>query len=114
MTQPISGPGARRRAYRAPRSHVAEREPKPFSWRTVAVVLGIAVLGLYAWLWLIERRPVGVALIEIPLLLLLTSPLLVAAARSERRFDLAGLLPPPPRPRVAAADPPSPPPRAGA
>jgi hypothetical protein len=92
MTESLSGVGSRRRAYRAPRLHVPTRERKQFSWRTVAVVLGIAVLGLYAWLWLIERRPVGVALVEIPLLLLLTGPLLVVAARSEQRFDLAGLL----------------------
>ena len=51
-------------------------------------------LGLATWLWVTEPRewPVGVALVVIPLLLGATVPLFAWAARTETRFDLAGLL----------------------
>ena len=80
-------------ARRPLRVELPEREPKaarPFT--TLAVVVGFLAFGMFAFAWLIQGKPVGVALIEIPLLLLLTTPLFLRAARDERRFDLAGLL----------------------
>ena len=47
---------------------------------------------MYAWGWLVSTSAVGVALIEIPLLMLLTTPLFIRASREEARFDLGGLL----------------------
>jgi hypothetical protein len=92
MAPRTGGAGVPRRAYRAPLPTPPEKTRQPFAWRTVAVVLTLAVLGFYSWLWLIDGRPVGVALVEIPLLLLVTSPLFMFASRSETRFDLGGLL----------------------
>jgi hypothetical protein len=68
------------------------REPQYFQWRVVAVVLLLALLAFYSWLWLIQGKAVGVALVEIPLLLLLSTPIFAVAARSEKKFDLGGLL----------------------
>jgi hypothetical protein len=68
------------------------RTPPRFPWTTIAVVAGLACFGMYAWGWLISGSAVGVAMIEIPLLLLLTAPLFLRAARNETRFDLGGLL----------------------
>jgi hypothetical protein len=47
---------------------------------------------MYAWLWIAGGRPVGWALLIIPVLLGLTVALVSGAARTERRFDLGGLL----------------------
>jgi hypothetical protein len=47
---------------------------------------------MYAWGWLVGTDAVGVALIEVPVLMLLTMPLFARASRAEQRFDLAGLL----------------------
>jgi hypothetical protein len=82
------------RAYRAPRpGHKAAPERKT-GWRAVAAIVFLFDLGLAAWLWVTDpsRWPVGVAIAVIPLLLLATAPILVRAARTETRFDLAGLL----------------------
>jgi hypothetical protein len=70
------------------------REPQPtrFPWTTVAVLALLACLGMYAWAWVVATSAVGVALIEIPLLMLLTTPLFIRASREEPRFDLGGLL----------------------
>ena len=50
--------------------------------------------GLASWLWITApgQWPVGVTLVVIPILLLVTAPIFVWAARTETRFDLAGLL----------------------
>lgn len=82
------------RAYRVapPRSRY---EPlRKTGWRAVAAIVFALDVGLAAWLWVTDSQkwPVGVAFVVIPLLLLVTTPLFVWAARSERRFDLAGLL----------------------
>ncbi len=81
-----------RQAYRAPLPERPAARTAPFAWRAAGAVLLLAVMGMYAGLWIVEGRAVGVALVEIPLLLLLTTPLLVLASREERRFDLAGLM----------------------
>jgi hypothetical protein len=80
-------------ARRPLRVELPEREPKvarPFT--TLAVVVGFLTAGLLLWAWLIDGKAVGVSLVEIPLLLLLTTPLFLRAARDEPRFDLAGIL----------------------
>jgi len=62
-------------------------------WRAVAGIVFVFDIGLCIWLWTNNSRvwPVGVGLVVMPLLLLLTTPLFVWAARSETSFDLAGL-----------------------
>jgi hypothetical protein len=64
---------------------------REFRWRTVAVVLFVGAIGFYSLLW-ISGEQVASALIAVPLLLLLTMPLFMNAARNEARFDLGGLL----------------------
>jgi hypothetical protein len=86
---PIDRPG---RGYRAPLPPKRERKRSPFSWRTVAGVLVIGCIAWFAIMWAVESKSVGVALVEIPFLLLLTAPLFMIEARRERRFDLAGLM----------------------
>ena len=87
---PERAPASARRPLRV---ELPEREPKverPFT--TLAVVVGFLIAGLFLWAWLIDGKAVGVSLVEIPLLLLLTTPLFLRAARDEPRFDLAGIL----------------------
>ncbi len=80
-------------ARRPLRVELPERDPKtPRPFTTLAVVAGFLVAALFSWAWLIDGKAVGVALIEVPLLLLLTTPLFLRAARDEPRFDLAGIL----------------------
>jgi hypothetical protein len=66
----------------------------PTGWRAVAAILFVFDVGLAAWLWVTDHRqwPVGVALVVIPLLLLVTAPIFLRAARTEQRYDLAGLM----------------------
>jgi hypothetical protein len=71
---------------------VREETPRRFPWTTLAVLALLACLGMYAWGWLISTSAVGVALIAIPLLMLLTTPLFIRASKEETRFDLGGLL----------------------
>lgn len=66
--------------------------PAVFPWSFVALVAFLACMGTYAWLWIVGSRPVGWALLAIPILLGLSIPLFSRAARSERQFDLGGLL----------------------
>jgi hypothetical protein len=63
-----------------------------FPWSFVAIFAFLVCMGMYAWLWVAGGAPVGAALPTIPVLVALTAPILVHAARTERRFDLAGLL----------------------
>jgi hypothetical protein len=70
----------------------APPEKPPSGWQVVGLVLVLMAVGWLGAMWLGAGKPVGVALVEVPLLLLLTAPLIVTAARTEHRFDLAGLL----------------------
>src|SRR2546421_1661986 len=63
-----------------------------FPWSFVALLAFLACMGMYAWLWIIGSRPVGWALLAIPILLGVTTLLFGRAARTERQFDLGGLL----------------------
>jgi len=92
MPVPIGAPGSPRRGARLRAPAAPEPAPSRFPWTTIAVVVLLATLGLYAWGWLVGGNAVGVALIEIPLLMLLTTPLFIRASRDEQRFDLGGLL----------------------
>jgi hypothetical protein len=58
----------------------------------VAILAFLVCMAMYAWLWVGGGAPVGAALFTIPVLVALTTPILMHAARTERRFDLAGLL----------------------
>ena len=80
------------RGYRAPLPLKRERESSPFSWRTVGGVLVIGCIAWYTVMWTVSSKSVGVALIEIPFLVILSAPLFMLEARRERRFDLAGLM----------------------
>jgi hypothetical protein len=61
-------------------------------WRIIATVLMLGATAFYAVVWAATSRSVGVAIVEIPFLVLLTAPLLILAARQETRFDLAGVM----------------------
>jgi hypothetical protein len=71
-------------------------EPEPprvvSTWTFVAILAFLACMAMYAWFWIGGGTPVGSALLLIPILFALTTPILVRAARTERHFDLAGLL----------------------
>jgi len=88
---PRRAPGPARRPLRVELPE-RERQSRGHPFFTAAVVVGFFVVGLFSWAWLIDGKAVGVALIEIPLLLLLTTPLFVVASRDEQRFDLGGIL----------------------
>jgi hypothetical protein len=62
------------------------------AWSFGAVLAFLVCIALYAWFWIGEGKPVGAALVFIPILVVLTTPIFLWAARSERNFDLAGLL----------------------
>ena len=66
--------------------------PRMFPWQTVGVLVTTACLAMYLWLWIGARKPVGAGLVLIPLLLLMSAPVIARAARREATFDLAGLL----------------------
>ena len=61
-------------------------------WRIAAVVLTLGCIAYYAVIWAATSKSVGVAIVEIPLLVLLTAPLFILASRTETRFDLAGVM----------------------
>ncbi|MFN8024860.1 MAG: hypothetical protein U0W40_00450 [Acidimicrobiia bacterium] len=81
-------------AIRRTPDRTARREPREqrFPWTALAVIALLLTIAMYSWGWLISTSAVGVALIEIPLLLLLTTPLFMSASRKETRYDLGGLL----------------------
>jgi hypothetical protein len=58
----------------------------------VAILALLACVAMFAWLWIVEGRPVGWALLIVPVLVLLTAPVFASAARRQRQFDLGGLL----------------------
>jgi hypothetical protein len=66
--------------------------PEVFPWYFVATLAFLAVLAMYAWLWIMEGRSVGWALLAIPVLIVATALLLGRAVRRELQFDLGGLL----------------------
>lgn len=74
-----------------PAAPETERPPR-FSWTTAGMLATVVVLTLYGWLWLVQGKPVGAGVVLIPLLLAITAPFLVRAARSTPEFDLGGLL----------------------
>jgi hypothetical protein len=58
----------------------------------VAMLAFLVCMAMYAWFWIAGGLPVGSALLFIPILVALTAPIFMRAARTERSFDLAGLL----------------------
>ena len=65
---------------------------KPFSWQSVALGLFALTMVFWCWQWLTYGWPAGSSLFVIPLLTLLTGPIFIRVARTERRFDLAGIM----------------------
>jgi hypothetical protein len=88
MTLPRPTP---RRAYRPPMPPKRSAADRPFSWQAIAFAVFSLTIVFWLWQWLVYGWAAGSTLIVIPLLTVLTTPLLVAASRSERRFDLAGI-----------------------
>jgi len=78
-------------AYRPPVTSRARTPAREYPLRTLAVVLFVAAIGFYAVLW-VSGKEVGSALVAVPLLMFLSMPIFMNAARRELRFDLAGLL----------------------
>lgn len=70
----------------------ATGRPPGFAWRALAGVAFAACLMAFLWQWLVAGRPIGGGLLVAPVLLVLTAPAFVRAARTERSFDLAGLM----------------------
>jgi hypothetical protein len=66
--------------------------PVVFPWSFVAIFAFLTCIAVYAWLWIAGGRPVGWALLVIPVLMAFSAPLFARAARTERQFDLGGLL----------------------
>lgn len=60
-------------------------------WRLVALLALLSCFAVYGWSWLVRDDPTGSAVLLIPILGAFTVPFLVRAARSETRFDLAGI-----------------------
>jgi hypothetical protein len=60
-------------------------------WRVVAAFALLGTLAAYAWFWT-DGKAVGSGLMVVPLLFLLTAPVLVRVSRTETRFDLAGIM----------------------
>jgi hypothetical protein len=82
----------RRQPYRLALTERAVVPREANAWRFLAVVLALGAIAYYTVIWTVTSKSVGVAIVEIPFLMLLTAPLFVLAARTETRFDLAGLL----------------------
>jgi hypothetical protein len=84
--------GPRRPAMPA-RAEVGPGEPviSQVQWSGIAVALFLVVIALYGWLWVVDNKRVGVALLLVPAMMALSAPIFLIAKR-ERAFDLAGLL----------------------
>ena len=67
------------------------RREATFPWRVTAAFAFGGTLALYGWFWA-EGKAVASGLFVVPLLFLLTAPVLVRASRTETRFDLAGIM----------------------
>jgi hypothetical protein len=79
--------------FRLPPSDTADAPTQPvFPWSFVALFAFLACIAMYAWLWIAGGKPVGWALLTIPVLVVLTVVRFTRAARRERQFDLGGLL----------------------
>ena len=63
-----------------------------FPWSFLAILTFLACMAMYAWLWIGGGAQVGAALFFIPILVAVTAPIIIRAARTERHFDLGGLL----------------------
>ena len=87
----MTTPGTPRRAYRPPPLPARPAAPKHFSWQAIACAVFAFTIAFWMWQWLGYGWAAGSSLVVIPLLTLLTLPVLVAAGRREHRFDLAGL-----------------------
>ena len=87
----MTTPGTPRRAYRPPLLPTRPAAPKYFSWQPIACAVFAFTIAFWMWQWLGYGWAAGSSLVVIPLLTLLTLPVLVAAGRREHRFDLAGL-----------------------
>jgi hypothetical protein len=84
---------ARRQSYGlGPRLPPRERKPRTFPFTGLAVAAFTATMAMYLWGWLVGTSSVGAAIVVIPLLTLVTLPLISRAARTEPDFDLGGLL----------------------
>ena len=88
MTAPGTPP---RRAYRPPLPPRHTRNEQRFSWQPIAFAAFFLTIVFWLWQWLAYGWAAGSSVIVIPLLTLLTAPILIAASRRERRFDLAGI-----------------------
>jgi hypothetical protein len=62
------------------------------TWTFVAIIAFLVCMAMYAWFWIVAGTPVGSALVFIPILIAVTAPIFMRAARTERSFDLTGLL----------------------
>jgi hypothetical protein len=62
------------------------------TWTFVAMLAFLVCMAMYAWFWIAGGTPVGSALLFIPILVAVSAPIFMRAARTERSFDLAGLL----------------------
>ena len=95
ITTPSESPRVPRRgAYRAPLPPRPEPPPSRFSWQAVALIVFVVDLCICGWLTVhrvTSIGPVDSGLFMIPLLLLLTMPLFLSAARTAT-FDLGGLM----------------------
>ncbi len=70
----------------------APDDRRPFSWTALGVFGGVTLFALYLWLWLVEARPVGAAMLLGPILVGITAPFLARANRRNPGFDLGGVL----------------------
>ena len=86
MTTPVFPRGYRPPAPARPRSTARQ-----YPLRTAAAVLLVGTLGFYGVIFASGKDVAG-AFAAIPILVLFTLPVLAYAARSEARFDLAGIL----------------------
>jgi hypothetical protein len=93
---PLAGGRAgngRETEFNLPSSDTAEAPARVvFPWSFLALFVFLACMAMYAWLWIAGGRPVGWALLFIPVLVALTAAIFARTARSERQFDLGGLL----------------------
>lgn len=80
-----------RRAYRPPMPPKHKAAERVFSWEAIALAAFALTIAFWLWQWLAYGWAAGSSLFVIPLLTLLSAPLFISAARSERRFDLAGI-----------------------
>lgn len=79
------------RGYRPPLPPRHQQADKRFSWQAIAIATFALTIVFWMWQWFAYGQPAGSSLLVIPLLTLLTLPVLISASRRELRFDLAGI-----------------------